>query len=166
MARAGIWLSALTGSSSRRDEMFIERTLRKSPPRSSGAKWSCINCRKHCAPLERGSCITDFYKHLAPLDPVRCLVAAQASKDGCTSSREEQEKRSLSCAASSCLPLLPAAPLFYCHLKIFSAITKLTSSHASNIATWIQLAQSGTPSFITARRSVLSAVNGNALMNG
>ncbi len=56
--------------------------------------------------------------------------------------------------------------ILYCHLKIFSATTKLISSHASNIATWIQLAQSDAPSFITARRSVLSAVSGNALMNG
>src|SRR5215472_12868864 len=62
----------------------------------------------------------------------------------------------------------PHAPdeLPYCHLKSFSATTKLISSHDSNIATWIQLDQSDAPSFITARSSVLSAVNGNALMNG
>src|SRR6185312_9515883 len=54
----------------------------------------------------------------------------------------------------------------YCHLKIFNATTKLITSHASNITTWIQLVHSGAPSFITVRRSVLSAVSGNALMNG
>ena len=54
----------------------------------------------------------------------------------------------------------------HCHLKIFSATTKLTTSHNSKIATLIQLAQSGAPSFITARSRVLSAVSGNALMKG
>jgi hypothetical protein len=37
---------------------------------------SYVHPRKHCAPLERGSwSMIQFYKHLAPLEPERRLVA-------------------------------------------------------------------------------------------
>src|SRR6185369_6945427 len=54
----------------------------------------------------------------------------------------------------------------YCHLKIFSAITKLTTHHVSSIAIGTQLDDSDASSFINARRMLLSAVNGSAWMNG
>src|SRR5204862_3971081 len=54
----------------------------------------------------------------------------------------------------------------HCHLKIFSATTKLTKHHASKIAIASQLDESGAPSFINARSTLLRAVNGNAWMNG
>ena len=54
----------------------------------------------------------------------------------------------------------------HCHLKIFNATTKLTTNHAPRIAKFIQFIDNDAPSFIVERSNVLSAVNGNALMNG
>ena len=41
-----------------------------------------IDLRKHCAPLERGSWLKRFYKHLAPLEPVHnvCLLMFEIRK--------------------------------------------------------------------------------------
>src|SRR6185437_9068778 len=50
----------------------------------------------------------------------------------------------------------------YCHLKIFRATTKLTTHQKSSIATDSQLVESDEPSFIKARRTLLSAVSGSA----
>src|SRR5690348_16857334 len=54
----------------------------------------------------------------------------------------------------------------HCHLKIFSATTKLARHHATSIAIGSQLDESDVPSFINARSTLFSAVNGNAWMNG
>src|SRR6185369_10860978 len=54
----------------------------------------------------------------------------------------------------------------HCQRKIFNATTKLTKHHVSSIATGIQLDESDVPSFINARSTLLSAVNGSAWMNG
>ena len=60
----------------------------------------------------------------------------------------------------------PGHPYNYCQRKIFSATTKLIRHQASSTAIGIQLDQRLAPSFINARSTLLSAVNGRALMNG
>ena len=50
--------------------------------------------------------------------------------------------------------------LAHCHLKIFSATTKLTTNQKTRIAIGIQLDVSDVPSFIKARSTLLSAVSG------
>src|SRR5262245_39429217 len=54
----------------------------------------------------------------------------------------------------------------YCQRKIFRAIRKLTTPQADRIATPTRFAPMEAPSFITARKVSLSAVNGSALMIG
>src|SRR6185503_19985436 len=50
--------------------------------------------------------------------------------------------------------------------KIFRATTKLTTHQKSSIAIGSQVDESDAPSFINARRTLLSAVSGRAWMNG
>src|SRR5690348_13385671 len=54
----------------------------------------------------------------------------------------------------------------HCHLKIFSATTKLARHHAMSIAMGSQLEESDVPSFINARSTLFSAVSGSAWMKG
>src|SRR6185503_19877855 len=50
--------------------------------------------------------------------------------------------------------------------KIFRATTKLITHQKSSIAIGSQFEESDAPSFINARRTLLSAVSGSAWMNG
>src|SRR5690348_5077719 len=54
----------------------------------------------------------------------------------------------------------------HCQRKIFKATTKLIKHHASKIEIGSQFDESDAPSFINARSTLLSAVNGSAWMNG
>jgi len=64
--------------------MFIERATSKTfflAPWERNVLDFPIDRRKHCAPLERGSWLKRFYKHLAPLEPgIACGVLAKGSK--------------------------------------------------------------------------------------